>query len=117
MQKFKILHQPFLKERVFSTGGNIVTAKRCRLGPRRVEQLIVIKENLSKVKEFELLYTDDYQIEALDVNPFSKIKTHVSQMNTTGEIVEVVEVASSDEEDDFLDDADWVGSVISDDTD
>ena len=32
-------------ERVFSTGGNFVTKKRSRLSPKKVEELIVIKEN------------------------------------------------------------------------
>ena len=39
-------------ERVFSTGGNFVTAKRNRLAPKKVEHLIVIKENKEKVEEF-----------------------------------------------------------------
>ena len=39
-------------ERVFSTGGNIVTAKRNRLSPKNVENLIVIKENMAMVDEF-----------------------------------------------------------------
>ena len=45
-------------ERVFSTGGNTVAVKRTRLNPLRVEHLIVIKENLSKLKEFELFHED-----------------------------------------------------------
>ena len=32
-------------ERVFSTGGNFVTAKRTRLNSRKVQSLIIIKEN------------------------------------------------------------------------
>ena len=39
-------------ERVFSTGGNIVTAKRKRLVPKNVESLIVIKENMAMVEVF-----------------------------------------------------------------
>ena len=39
-------------ERVFSTGGNIVTAKRNRLSPKNVESLIVIKENMAMVNDF-----------------------------------------------------------------
>ena len=40
-------------ERVFSVGGNLVTAKRGRLAASKVEDLIVIKENLEKVNEFK----------------------------------------------------------------
>ena len=39
-------------ERVFSTGGNFVTAKRNLFAPKKVENLIVIKENKEKVEEF-----------------------------------------------------------------
>ena len=38
---------------MFSVGGNLVTVKRVRLGASKVEDLIVIKENLGKVKEFK----------------------------------------------------------------
>ena len=48
-------------ERVFSTGGNIVTAKRNRLAPRNVESLIVIKENMAMVEDF--LKNGGYDIE------------------------------------------------------
>jgi hypothetical protein len=40
-------------ERVFSVGGNLVTVKRGRLAASKVEDLIVIKENLEKVNEFK----------------------------------------------------------------
>ena len=101
-------------ERVFSTGGNVVTAKRCRLGPKKVEQLIVIKENLSKVKEFELFYSEDVDIEDLDCNPFAKIVAHLTQddsLDTT-----VIEIGSSDEKDDFLDDEN-IDELVEDDSD
>ena len=32
-------------ERVLSTGGNFVTAKRNKIAPKKVEELILIKEN------------------------------------------------------------------------
>ena len=38
-------------ERVFITGGNTVTAKRNRIAPKNVENLIKIKENMSKVED------------------------------------------------------------------
>ena len=40
-------------ERAFSTGGNVVTAKRNRLDPDMVEQLVVCHENVSLIKEFQ----------------------------------------------------------------
>ena len=39
-------------ERVFSSGGNIVTAKRNRLSPKNVQNLLVIKENMDMVDNF-----------------------------------------------------------------
>ena len=51
-------------ERVFSTGGNIVTAKRNRLSPKNVENLIVIKENMAMVDEF--LKNSGYTIKKFD---------------------------------------------------
>ena len=42
-------------ERVFSTGGNIVTAKRSSQNPEKVECQILIKENKEQLKEFERL--------------------------------------------------------------
>ena len=40
-------------ERVFSTGGNVVTAKRASLDPDMVEQLVVCHENIFLLKEFQ----------------------------------------------------------------
>ena len=39
-------------ERVFSKGGNIVTVKRTRLNPKKVEKIVIIQENKKRVKEF-----------------------------------------------------------------
>ena len=39
-------------ERVFSTGGIFVTAKRNRLAPKKVENIIVIKENSKHMDGF-----------------------------------------------------------------
>ena len=92
-------------ERVFSTGGNMVTVKRGRLGPARVENLIVIKENLLKVREFDL-FISDYDVgEIVDVADFEKIDTFAEQTDIEfNEEEEVFEV--EDLEDDFLDDDD-----------
>lgn len=40
-------------ERVFSTGGIMVSKKRHRLGPQRVENLLVLKENRKLAEEFK----------------------------------------------------------------
>ena len=39
-------------ERVFSTGGNFVTSKRTRLNAKKVESLIVIKENKQQIETY-----------------------------------------------------------------
>ena len=39
-------------ERTFSTCGNLVTQKRSRLGPNKVEELVITKENWKNVKIF-----------------------------------------------------------------
>ena len=91
-------------ERVFSTGGNIVTAKRCRLGPRRVEQLIVIRENLARIKEFEILSGRDIEVQPLEKNPFAMIRAHMTDID--GVDMEPEPEVVTDEEDDFLDDDD-----------
>ena len=51
-------------ERVFSTGGNMVTAQRNRLSPKNVESLIVIKENMAMVDDF--LKNSGYTIKTFD---------------------------------------------------
>ena len=59
-------------ERVFSTGGNIVTAKRNRLAPKNVENLIKIKETMSKVEDF--LKNGGYEVKKTWTNPFNNIE-------------------------------------------
>ena len=60
-------------ERVFSTGGSIVTPKRNRLSPKNVESLIVIKENLALLEDF--VKTSPYVIKHFEdeENPFEVI--------------------------------------------
>ena len=67
-------------ERVFSTGGNMVTAKRNRLAPKKVEALVLIKENKAKIDAFKL--NSDYVLLKTDRNAFenvSKVNTNASQ--------------------------------------
>ena len=64
-------------ERVFSTGGLVVTAKRGRLSPSKVEDLILLKQNLSRVRDF--LAATTYKVEAGGHNAFQNIIVHVTE--------------------------------------
>ena len=97
-------------ERVFSTGGNMVTVKRGRLGPARVENLIVIKENLSKVREFELFMCDYEEVETCETNGFQKIDTFAEPAEVE-ETEDIDDLEVEDLEDDFLDDDQYVDEI------
>jgi hypothetical protein len=58
-------------ERVFSCGGNFVTPKRNKLGAKKVEELILIKENKSQIEEFK--NRGSYQLEQTNKRSFDKI--------------------------------------------
>ena len=58
-------------ERVFSCGGNFVTPKRNKLGAKKVEELILIKENKSQIEEFK--HRGSYQLERTNKRSFDKI--------------------------------------------
>ena len=62
-------------ERVFSTGGNIVTFKRTRLNPKKVEELIIIKENEVDVEHFK--DNTDYEIKVTGNNSFKDINRDI----------------------------------------
>ena len=84
-------------ERVFSTGGNMVTAMRNRLAPKKVEALVLIKENKAKIDAFKL--NSEYVLLKTDRNAFenfSKVKTNASQS----------EVFTLSDEDEFVIDSD-----------
>ena len=67
----------------------MVNVRRSRLGPARVECLIVINENLSKVKEFRY-YLDDYNVpEEPAINPFEKIVANVTAREVSEEEMEI----------------------------
>ena len=83
-------------ERVFSTGGNFVTSKRNSLAPKKVEDLIIIKENKTKVDEFK--ETGGYNLVRSEADPFTKIS------------VETVIANLEEEENDDLEDEE--GSAI-----
>ena len=101
-----ILASSAKSERVFSTGGNIVTAKRNRLAPKNVENLIKIKENMSKVEDF--LKNGGYKVTKSDTNPFKNIEMEESPRPQNSEEEDVGEICLNDiEEEDviYLEDA------------
>ena len=82
-------------ERVFSTGTRTVTNTRSRLTTEKAEDLIVIKENQSKVEEFKANTT--YKLKESKKGVFSKFVLHTEEDM----------LASPEDEDDlvaFLDD-------------
>ena len=58
-------------ERAFSKGGNIVTRKRTRLNPKKVEEIVVIQENTEKVAAF--LQKTTYEVKKTGRNIFAGI--------------------------------------------
>ena len=58
-------------EKVFSTGGNFVTKKRNRLGVKKVEELIVVKENKSQIEDFKA--NGGYELKRSNTNAFQNI--------------------------------------------
>ena len=97
-------------ERVFSTGGNIVTAKRNRLSPKNVESLIVIKENMALIDNFDK--NSGYKIKKFneESNPFKKVEMEEVQVQTDTEDDGSLDMEDMDDEDilylDFIDDSD-----------
>ena len=73
-------------EGVFSKGGNIVTVKRTRLNPKKVEKILIIQENKKRVKEF--LKKTTYEVKPNEGKVFSEI-----------DIKELVRVHEEEEED------------------
>ena len=76
-------------ERVFSKGGNIVTVKRTRLNPKKVEKILIIQENKKRVKEF--LKKTTYEVKPNEGKVFSEIDIK--------ELVRVHEGVEEEEED------------------
>lgn len=54
-------------ERVFPTGGFMVTKKRSRLGAARVESLLVVKEDKKLIEEFHIRSSIQVELDVLDV--------------------------------------------------
>ena len=74
----------------------VVTAKRACLTPKKVENLVVIKENLSKLEDFKS--NTSYKIDVSKVtskeNPFNKMK--LVECDILGDVV------SADVTDEFV---------------
>ena len=70
-------------ERVYSSGANIVTAKRTRMKPNKVEQTLIIRENKLMVDEFKKNTT--YKIVETRENAFLNI-----------DIIEILREATED---------------------
>ena len=66
-----VLASSVKSEKVFSTGGNFVTKKRNRLGVKKVEELIVVKENKSQIEDFKA--NGGYELKRSNTNAFQNI--------------------------------------------
>ena len=85
-------------ERTFSTCGNLVTQKRTRLAPNKIEELVITKENWRKVETFKK--DTDYNIEHVETNPFKAIEMKVAYLEESLE-----DSAEEDEYDTDMDDS------------
>ena len=90
-------------ERVFSTGGNFVTKKRHRLASKKVEHLIVIKENKGQIEEFKK--SGMYDLKKQENKPFSLIEIDEVIQNIVNDEMDDLSAStifSSDTEEDIL---------------
>ena len=85
-------------ERVFSVGSRTVTALRGNLAPKKVEELIVIKENMVKIREFK--ENTSYKLPRVEEDPFSLVvtSTRPSVMAEEEDDIEMVDYEDMDEE-------------------
>ena len=85
-------------ERVFSTGTRTVSNSRSSLAPSKTEDLIVIKENQRRIKEFKEA-SSKYDMKEAKIGAFSKVILHVED--------DLEEAGAEDEESllAYLDDA------------
>ena len=79
-------------ERVFSCGGNFVTAKRNKMGSKKVEELILIKENKKQIEEYKEECKDQFKSKDLPEEPFRNISVDTVIAN----------LANDDEEEDMF---------------
>ena len=83
-------------ERIFSTGGNFVTKKRSRLAAKKVEDIILIKENKLQIQEFK--DNGGYDIKMIDSKPFSMIEVDEVIANIVNDEIDSDMFASDSEE-------------------
>ena len=103
-------------ERVFLTGGNVVTKKRSRMLPPNVEQTIIIKENKSKIEEFKA--KTSYEIVKTDENAFLLIDIEeILRDAEEAAALEEEEGAETFESDDSEDDEEDYDTELSEDDD
>ena len=90
---------------MFSTGGNAVTKKRNRLPPIKVEELIVISENINIVKDVVLEEADliGLQMDSLIILEASTTEVLEADYDADSES-DYEEEVWSDSDDDFDDD-------------
>ena len=99
-------------ERVFSTGANVVTKKRSRMLPPKVEQTIIIKENKSKIEEFKA--KTSYEIVKTGENAFLLIDIEeIVRDAEEAAALEEEEGAEAFESDDSEDDEDNYDTELS----
>ena len=70
-------------ERIFFCWGNFVTAKRSSLGAKKVEDLIVIKENKSQINDFKA--KSSYKLRKVPHDSFENISVDVRLANLVNE--------------------------------
>ena len=103
-------------ERVFSTGANVVTKKRSRMLPPKVEQTIIIKENKSKIEEFKA--KTSYEIVKTGENAFLLIDIEeIVRDAEEAAALEEEEGAETFESDDSEDDEEDYDTELSEDDD
>ena len=72
-------------ERVFSCGGNLVTPKRNRMGSKKVEELILMKENRKQIEEFKEEHKELLLSVELVTDPFERISVDAMIANLAHE--------------------------------
>ena len=85
-------------ERVFSTGGFMVTKKRNSLGAERVENLIVLKENMRLVEEFRETDREMNAVGDSRNDAFEGVKVLVEKDHVTAPLSELFDDDQSENE-------------------
>ena len=83
-------------EIVFSTGGDFLTTKHNKIAPKKVEDLLLIKENKSAIEDFKTIST--HKLKRVETNPFARIAHMVEREEADLDIL--VGLANEDTVDD-----------------